>query len=326
MYFEAIKIYCDVVRQNSFSRAAALNRISQSAVSQNVGQLEKGLGVQLIDRSKRPFELTPEGKAYYDGCRGLVEKYYEVESQVKALSHEVAGEVRVAAIYSVGLGDMSRYVQQFARVYPQAQVRLAYLHPDRVIDSVVSEEVDLGLVSYPKSQRGLVAVPWREEPMVLAVPPTHKLGDRENVTWRELHGENLVGFDEGLRIRKEIDRVLRRQHVETRVVMAFDNIETIKRAVELGEGVAILPEPTVRSEERWGVLKAIPLGEPGISRPLGIIHRKSGRLPVTVEKFVDFLQKQETSDAESLSAGDVSPLGRTDGKDRSAESKVTVES
>lgn len=292
MYFEALKIYCDVVRHRSFSRAADLNRISQSAVSQNVLQLEKGLGVQLIDRSKRPFELTSEGKVYYEGCRGLVERYYAVEAQVRALSSQVNGQVSVAAIYSVGLGDMSKCVQRFAQQYPQATVKLAYLHPDRVVESVLREEVDLGLISYPKPIRGLVSIPWRQEPLVMVCPPRHALARRHRVGWRDLHGEKLVAFDEGLRIRKEIDRQLRRHHVEVRVMMAFDNIETIKRAVEIGEGIAILPEPTVRTETQAGSLAAVPLTDPTMFRPLAIIHRKAGQLPRTVEKFIEVIQER----------------------------------
>jgi DNA-binding transcriptional LysR family regulator len=290
MYFEALKIFCDVVRQRSFSRAAAVNRISQSAVSQNVLQLEKGLGVQLIDRSKRPFDLTPQGRAYFEGCKNLVERYYAVEAEVKALGNEVAGEVRVAAIYSVGLAGLSRYVQQFARQYPRATVRTSYLHPDQVVESVVNEDVDLGLISYPKSQRHVIALPWRNETMVLVCHPEHRLAGRSRVTWRDLHGESVVAFDDALRIRQEIDKPLKRHHSEVTIAMAFDNIETIKRAVELGEGVAVLPEPTVRTEVRAKLLTAVPLTDPVISRPLGIIHRKTGQLAPTVRKFIELLQ------------------------------------
>ncbi|NLX20381.1 MAG: LysR family transcriptional regulator [Phycisphaerae bacterium] len=168
MYLEAIKIFCDVVRQRRFSRAAAMNRVSQSAASQNVLQLERSLVVRLLDRSKRPFTLTPEGQVYYDGCKLLVEQYGAVEAQVRSLRNAVSGVVSVAAIYSVGLSGMSRYVQQFARLYPNARVCLAYLHPDEVVERVLTEEADLGLLSYPKGGRGLAVVPWCEEPMVAA--------------------------------------------------------------------------------------------------------------------------------------------------------------
>src|SRR5438128_120941 len=93
----ALKIFCDVVRQRSFSRAADENDISQSGASQVVHQLEQSLGVQLIDRSKRPFVLTPEGTEYYEGCRGIVERYFALEDRVRTLHHEVVGRLRVAS-------------------------------------------------------------------------------------------------------------------------------------------------------------------------------------------------------------------------------------
>jgi DNA-binding transcriptional LysR family regulator len=290
MYFEALKIFCDVVRHKSFSRAAAANQISQSAVSQNVLQLERSLGVRLIDRSKRPFQLTPEGQVYFDGCKGLVERYYAVEAEVKTLRNEISGAVNVAAIYSVGLGDMSRLVQQFAHQYPRANVRLAYLHPDRVYDSVLHEQADIGLISYPRSNKELVVLPWRNEAMVVACPSGHRFAKRQSVPVKELNNEPFVGFDEGLTIRKEVDRHLRRHRVEVKVTIAFDNVETIKRAVEIGEGVSILPLPTLYKDLQAGTLAAVALTPP-MARPLGIIHRKSGMLGRTVQRFIEFIRK-----------------------------------
>src|SRR6185503_9131774 len=110
MQFEALKVFCDVARNQSFSRAADANRISQSAVSQIVNQLEKRLGVQLVDRSRRPLQLTHSGKAYYDGCKKLVEQYLEVEASIRngnGNGSHLEVPIRVAAIYSVGLRDMS---------------------------------------------------------------------------------------------------------------------------------------------------------------------------------------------------------------------------
>jgi len=299
MYLEAIKIFCDVVRQKSFSRAASANQISQSAASQNVLQLEKTLGVQLIDRSKRPFKLTAEGEVYYDGCKGLVERYYAIEAEVKSLRNEVAGTVSVAAIYSVGLVDMSRHVQQFRAMYPQTNVRLAYLHPDRVYESVIDEEVDFGLVSFPKAGRGLATLPWREEPMGVVVGRNHPLVSRDAIEPADLSGENFVAFDEALRIRDKIDRELRKLHIDVNVVMAFDNIETIKRAVEIGEGVAILPEPAVRAELGSGTLKAISLNGMSFNRPLGIVHRKAGVMSRAAQLFIKLIQGGHQGDVES---------------------------
>jgi len=289
MYFEALKIFCDVVRLNSFSRAAAVNRISQSAVSQNVLQLEKGLGVQLLDRSKRPFQLTPEGKVYFDGCRALVDEYAAVEARVRSLKNEVAGTVSVAAIYSVGLSDMSRYVAQFAHLYPKAKVRLAYLHPHRVQEGVETGDFDLGLVSYPKVGRDLVALPWRDEPMVVVCQPRHRLASLKEARASDLNGERFVAFADNLVVRKEIDRQLAKFRCELDVVMAFDNVETIKRAVEIGEGIAILPVPTIQAELAGGTLVAVPLVEPAMVRPMGIIHSKRV-LSRTAQVFIELIQ------------------------------------
>src|SRR6185312_15375775 len=93
MHLKGLKVFCDVVGWRSFSRAADENGISQSGASQVVNQLERRLGVKLIDRSKRPFVLTPEGETYYEGCRKLVQRYDALEDQVRTLHEEVSGRV-----------------------------------------------------------------------------------------------------------------------------------------------------------------------------------------------------------------------------------------
>ena len=108
MHLKSLKVFCDVVSRRSFSRAAEENGISQSGASQMVNHLEEHLGVKLIDRTKRPFVLTPEGEAYYDGCRKIVRRYFALEEEVKTLHEEVAGRVSVASIYSIGLSHMPR--------------------------------------------------------------------------------------------------------------------------------------------------------------------------------------------------------------------------
>ncbi len=289
MHFKALKIFCDVVYRRSFSRAADENGISQSGASQVVHQLECRLGVKLVDRSKRPFMLTPEGEVFYEGCRKLLDRYTALEEEVRTMHEEVAGRVRVASIYSVGLHHMSRYLQQFLSQYPKANVRLEYLHPHRVYEVVESDQADLGLVSYPKPSRSLQAIPWREEPMMLVCAPTNRLAARSRISLEELAGQPIVGFDADLTIRREIDRVLHLHNVEVRVVMEFDNVETMKRAIEIDAGVGLLPQPTVLREVEAGSLVAVPLSTDELVRPLGIIHRRGKDLGVTVRRFIDLL-------------------------------------
>jgi len=289
MNIDTLRIFCDVVQHQSFSRGAAVNDVSQSAATQSVHRLERHFAVQLVDRGKRPFVLTPEGQACYEGFRELLESYDAAESRVRSLRMEISGMVRLATIYSVGLHDMSRSMQDFMRRYPKAKVRLQFLRPNKVYDAVLNAEVDLGIVSYPIASPDLGVIPLRSEQMVLVCHPEHKLASQEAVTAEHLQGEDFVGFDRDLSIRKEIDRYLRQRSVSVRMVMEFDNIETIKQAVEIGAGISILPGPTVRKESTSGTLVAVRLITPELRRPLGIIHRQRKVFTPTVSKFVELL-------------------------------------
>lgn len=293
MQLKPQKIFCDVVRRRSFSRAADDNGISQSSASQVVHQLEEQLGVQLLDRSKRPFVLTEEGERYYDGCRKLVRQYDKLVDEVRTLHDETAGRLNVASIYSVGLAHMSAFMRKFSAAYPDAQVRLEYLHPARVVETVENGEADLGLVSYPEESRTLQVIPWRCEPMVMVCHPTHRLAQEQSVTIDELTGEPFVAFEAELRVRAEIDRLLMVNKVEVNAVLEFDNIETIKRAIEINEGVSLLPESTVAWEVQSGLLSQVALADVEIERPLGIIHRRDRSLGTIGDQFVQLLQSDD---------------------------------
>ena len=314
MHLRSLKIFCDVVRQRSFSRAADENDMSQSGASQLVHQLEERLGVKLIDRSKRPFVLTPEGSLYYEGCRSLVERYGALEDKVRTLHREVAGRVRVASIYSAGLYHLNRSIQLFMRRHPKANVRLEYLHPHRVYQAVKSDTADLGLVSYARSSRSIQADAWRTEPMVLVCAPGHRLAKRRQIALVDLNGESFIGFDNDLTIRREIDRVLHQHQLDVRYAMEFDNIETIKRAIEINAGVGLLPEPTVAREVESGSLIAVPLVGDELARPLGIIRRRGKELSATAKLFIEHLHMEDGA-VGSLAQCGVSPASGDDDAD-----------
>jgi DNA-binding transcriptional LysR family regulator len=291
MQFEALQVFCDIARCRSFSQAAAAQQppLTQSAASQIVHQLEKRLGVQLIDRSTRPLQLTPLGQAYYQGCKELVERYLELEASIKQGRPQLTATVQVAAIYSVGLGDMGQYVERFAAEQPFARVHVEYLHSNRVIEKVRDGSVDLGLVSFPRKSRDLVVLPWREEEMVLACRPAHPLARQTSVRLAQLSGEKYIAFDKDLGIRRQVDRFLRQQDVSVEVELEFDNIENIKKGIEIAGGVALLPEPTLRQEVEAGLLVARPLTGCRFVRPLAIIYRRQIRPSPAVQRFIDLL-------------------------------------
>ena len=291
MHVETLRLYCDVARLRSFSRGAEQNFVSQSAASQGVQQLETELGVTLIDRTKRPFVVTPEGEAFYTACRAILESWEKAKGEVAAVKARVDGTVRVAAIYSVGLHDMSHHLQRFMSLYPNARVQLECLHPHKVVEAVLRDEADVGIMSYPPADRALTVVPLRAEPMAFVCHPNHRLARRRLVTPAELNGEPFVAFDRELTIRKAIDRALRQRGVKVNIVMEFDNIETIKQAIIIAAGVSILPRHTVQKEAGIRTMTAVTLGVPDLARPVGIIYRRHKPLTPTASRFVEMLKE-----------------------------------
>ncbi len=299
MHLEALRLYCDIVRHRSFSRGAEQNFVSQSAASQAVAQLEGQFGVALIDRTKRPLVVTPEGTSFFETCREILGLWDKARDEVGAVKARLDGTVRVAAIYSVGLHDVSRHMQGFNSLHPEARVLLDCLHPHKVVEAVQSGEADVGIMSYPPSTRSLSIVPLRDEPMAFVCHPRHRLARRKIVRPSDLSGEAFVAFDPELTIRKAIDRALRKGNTKVNVVMAFDNIETIKQAVMIAAGVTILPRHTVQNEVGVGALSVVPLGIPDLVRPVGIIHRRQKPLAPTVARFVQFLKEASEEPAEA---------------------------
>jgi DNA-binding transcriptional LysR family regulator len=296
MNLETLRLYCDVVRSNSFSLGAAANRVSQSAASQAVRQLEEDLGVQLIDRTKRPFGVTQEGAVFFEACQDIVERLERARAELNAHRTRVEGVVRVAVIYSVGLEDMGWYTERFTALHSRARLRLAYLHPDEVVEAVLSDTADLGILSFPTPHRSLTTIPWRSEAMVLVCPPGHPLAEREEVTADEVARYPFVAFDRALSIRRAIDRALRRQGVRLEVAMHFDNIETIKQAISTQSCISILPQPSIRREVEEGVLSAVPVDLGGLVRPVGIIHRRQRELSATTRSLLEFLEQYRPGD------------------------------
>jgi len=296
MHVEALNIFCEVVRHQSFSRGANASSVSQSAASQTVRQIENQLGIQLIDRSKRPWRLTTEGKIFFKGCQEIVERYHELQDAIRQRQSTSGHTVRVASIYSIHLNDLSSYITKFQSVVPGANVEVAYMHPDQVHDQVLNDQYDLGLISFANSGRGLTAIQWEDQAMVVACLPTHRFVSHTNaadVDPCDLSGEAFITFDRGLPVRKEIDRFLRRHKADVKVVAEFDNIENIKQAIEDGAGIAILPESTLRREvDSMTLVKLafrLAAETPPLIRPLSILHRRGRRLNPAVMAFIDLL-------------------------------------
>ncbi len=233
--------------------------------------------------------LTSAGKLYAEFCRDVLRREENFRLELEKTKQAVEGSVHVASIYSIGISEMTRVKAEFAARYPNAALHVEYMRPDKIYEAVLTDEADLGLVSYPAASRELIAIPWRDEVMAAAAPLHHPLAGRTELDAPDLAGQDFVGFDEDLTIRHELDRFLREHGVSVNTTMHFDNIQMIKEAVALGSGISILPVLTMRAEIEQGRLVAIPLRAPGLVRPVGIIHRRRRKLNRAAQSLLNLL-------------------------------------
>jgi LysR family transcriptional regulator, transcriptional activator of the cysJI operon len=292
MTIRQLQLFKDIAQQRSVSRGAEANGISQSAASQYLLEAEKEIGLPLLDRRTRPLALTEAGELYLDMCRDVLRRREEFTTAVGHLRVEVEGTVRVASIYSVGLSELAQLESEFARRYPEAELRIEYLRPEKVYEAVAAQRADLGLVSYAEPTKDIAVVPWREEQMVVAVSPYHLLAASEKIQPAELEGLEFVAFDEDLPIRRDIDRFLRERHVHVKVTLHFDNIQMIKEAVAHGAGISIMPARAMLAEVAQGRLVPVPLAAPELFRPVRIIHRRRERFHRAAQAFLDLLMER----------------------------------
>ena len=248
-----LRLIRDVAHHRSITKGARLNAVSQSAASQAIQEVERELEAELFDRSTRPLTITAAGKVYVDYCRHALRRHQDFQAELNRLKQQTNGRVRIAAIYSVGLSEMAEIESRFASLYPDAFLETSYLRPERVWEAVEQDTADLGLMSYAESSREIIALPWRDEEMVVAVGPDHVLaGSYKSIAPKSLDGSLFIGFDEDLPIQNQIARYLKDHGVSVETVLRFDNIEMIKQAVSHGSGISIMPERVLRKRYRIG--------------------------------------------------------------------------
>ncbi len=295
MQIETIRIFCDVVELQNLSRTAERHGISQSAVSQQLAQLELAHKCQLIDRKKRPLAVTAAGEIFYRACKDILDRYDHLKSELAQLG-ETTARIKVAAIFSIGMHTLQPYVKRFMSKYPKINLQLEYSSAGQIYERVLAGQIDVGLVAVPKRDRNIDVHPFEDEPLVLVTNRDHPLATATAIDIHRLQGENFIAFAKNVPSRTLIDGILSQYNVSVRTVTEFDNTETIKRAVEIGAGVSILPEVTLRSELAGGTLAAIPFSNDRFTRPTAVIVRKNKTLTHPGRFFIELLGKgQDTA-------------------------------
>lgn len=290
MQVESLKVFCDLADTESFTRAAQINNITQSAVSQQISSLERQFNSPLIERSKKKFRLTREGQVLYDFSKVIIQTYDSMQSKMQEIKDIISGTIRVATIYSIGLHDLPPYLKKFLKAYPTVHVHVEYRRSNQVYDDVLGNVVDLGLVAYPTKDARLEIVPLRQDLLVLICHPSHPLGKHKSIKLSQLNRQKFIGFEPDIPTRKAIDKIMKDEEVQVEHVMEFDNIETVKRAVEIDAGISIVPHGTITQEVTKQTLAEVKLEGHDLYRPLAAIYKKNKVLSPAMKQFLSILK------------------------------------
>jgi DNA-binding transcriptional LysR family regulator len=294
MQVENLKVFCDLVESGSFSQSAIRNFITQSAVSQQIRSLESRFNTPLLVRQGRSIYPTKAGRVLYEGAREILDRFERVDLQLRSMGEETTGTVRVATIYSVGLYEMSMVIKTFLKTYPKVKLHVEYSRANRVYEACLKGDVDIGIVTYPKARRGILVIPLPADTLILICSPQHPFARARQIDVRKLNGQNFIAFERDIPSRRAIDQILRGHKVEVRIVMELDNIETIKRSVEIGAGVSIVPQISVQREVQTGALAEVHFTHQTFLRPLGVIVKRNRSLTLAAQKVIELLQRPQT--------------------------------
>ena len=294
MQVETFKVYCDLIETASFSNAAKLNGITQSAVSQQVRALEKRFDVVLVERGKKNFSVTPEGKIFLEAARDILEVYTSIDDRIHDLQDKVVGTLRLATVFSLGLHELPPFIKEYRSRFPEVDVTVDYLRSSQVYTEVLEGTADIGIVAYPAKRKGIAIEEFATDRLVCICPPDHRFAGRKTLKVADLDGEKFISFEPDLPTRKALDKEIKDVAVRVRREMEFDNIETVKRAVEIENGISIVPENSVSSEVKAGTLKAIPLRQPTLVRPLGLVQKRTRATSPAMREFISILKKKKS--------------------------------
>lgn len=296
MHVETLKVFCDLVDLESFSLAAERNFITQSAVSQQIRTLEEKFKRRLLERirGRREVKLTAAGDVFYQESKKVLAAYDQLQENLRGVVGKIGGTVKVATVYSVGLHELPDKVREFMTKFPAAKIDLEYSRTTRVVRDVLNGTVELGILAFPEPRRGLTITPMPDDRLVLITPPDHRFAGRKKVKVSDLQGEDFVLFERDVPTRKAMDKIFKSNDIEVKKIAEFDNIETIKRAVEVGFGIAIVPESAVTESKKAGTIAVIQLAEKYWVRTVGTIHRTDRSLSIAAKKFLQLLESPES--------------------------------
>lgn len=297
MNIQTFKIFCDLINTKSFSKAAELNTISQSAVSQQIRNLERHYKVALVERGKGSLNLTQEGKIFHNYSRQILSVFKDLEDSLDNYSDIIAGEIKVSTIYSVGLHELPPYLKVYFKQCPKVKASISYGRPNKIYSDLIANVIDMGIVAFPREHASLDIIPFKQDELVLVCHPNHPLAQRTHINDLTILSDELFcTFEKDIPTRKHLDAIFNAYNMKMKVKIDFDNVETIKRMLEVDEKlISILPLATLNRELETKTLATVILStidqfrDEQFLRPIGIVTKKGKNLSKAARSFIEIL-------------------------------------
>ena len=298
MHIQNFKTFCDLVETQSFSKAARLNEVTQSAVSQQLKAMESYYDMLIIDRNQKKFRLTQQGTTLYKTFKEILTLYERLSCEIQEMRTVVSGSIQISTVNSIGLHELPPYLKSFMKEFPSVNARVEYRRANLVYEDVLHGTADIGLVAFPVKHKELTIIPFATDELIVAMNPSHPLATKHSLSIEELKGVDFIAFEKDIPTRKATDQILRNAEVDVSIVMEFDNVETVKRALEINAGVAIIPKNTIANETDRKQLITCRLDNGSHIRPLSLIHKKTRMLTPALRSFIETMQNSPTSKVE----------------------------
>lgn len=281
-----LQVFVAVAQERSFSRAAARLHRTQPAVSQAVKRLEAELDERLFDRSSQGGRLTEAGEILLDYAQRLTLLKDEAEGAVRELQDLRRGRVLIGANEGA-VHVLLPVIERFRRAHPHAQAEVRRVPARQLAREVLGRALDFGVFTFPPRERGLRALPLGEDELVMLISPAHPLAGRSQITMEEFGRQTVIAHNEASPARERVLRLYEQRHASINIQIGLPSLDGIKRAVEMGLGVALLPQRCARTEIARGQLAAVKVPQLRLPRRVRLVYRRSGEMSHAAAAFLD---------------------------------------
>jgi len=292
MDFDQLETFLEVARLSSFSRAAEKRFRTQPAISAQIRGLEEEVGAKLLDRSGGKVSLTAAGKAFQKYAEEALQARKNIIAALAEMEREPRGEIVVGANEGTCLHILPQVFADFKKLYPGVAVNIDRLESARILEAVIDNSVDFGVVSLPVNDTRLTVVTIHRDELVVIVPPGHPLAKMKSVTVADASKYPLL-LPEGGRTRDALDQLFHDRKLKLNISMDLNSSELLKRFVAADVGIGFVPRSNVKDEVRAGALLALPLADASIRRDLALVFRKDKALGRAALAFIDIAVKSK---------------------------------